>query len=321
VRVFLAGATGVIGRRLVPLLVQAGHQVTGMTRSPTRSQQLIAAGAEAAVVDALDEPAVHAAVAAAEPDAVIHQLTSLPAKIDPRKIERDFALNDRLRSEGTSILVAAARDAGPAVRVIAQSIAFMYEPGPPGTIHDELDPLLSDPPPAFARTAGAVRTLERTVLQAGGLVLRYGYFYGPGSAISREGSFARDLARRRLPIVGRGEGVWSFIHVDDAAAATVLALDHGKPGIYNITDDEPVPQRVWVPELARLIGARKPLHLPAWLVRLMVGRYFVLMGTQLRGNSNAKARAELGCEPRFPHWREGFAAVFGGARERTAAPA
>jgi 2-alkyl-3-oxoalkanoate reductase len=306
VRVFLAGATGVIGRRLVPLLVQAGHQVTGMTRSPTRSQQLIAAGAEAAVVDALDEPAVHAAVAAAEPDAVIHQLTSLPAKIDPRKIERDFALNDRLRSEGTSILVAAARDAGPAVRVIAQSIAFMYEPGPPGTIHDELDPLLSDPPPAFARTAGAVRTLERTVLQAGGLVLRYGYFYGPGSAISREGSFARELARRRLPIVGRGEGVWSFIHVDDAAAATVAALSAGQSGAYNIVDDEPAPVASWLPVLAQALGAPRPMRVPVFLARLLAGDYGVATMTSAQGASNERAKRELGWRPAHASWREGF---------------
>jgi nucleoside-diphosphate-sugar epimerase len=305
-RVFLAGATGTIGRRLVPLLVQAGHQVTGMTRSPARAERLVAAGAEAAVLDALDEAAVRTAVAAAEPDAVIHQLTSLPAKIDPRKIERDFALNDRLRSEGTGILVAAARDAGPAVRVIAQSIAFMYEPGPRGTIHDERDPLLADPPPAFARTAGAVRTLERTVLQAGGLVLRYGYFYGAGSAISREGSFADDLARRRLPIVGRGAGVWSFIHVDDAAAATVAALGAGEPGAYNVVDDEPAPVASWLPALAQALGAPRPMRVPVFLARLLAGDYGVATMTTAQGASNARAKHELGWTPAHASWREGF---------------
>ena len=204
-RILLAGATGVIGRRLLPRLVEAGHEVTGMTRSAERAEQVRAAGAAAVIADALDEQAVRAAVAEARPEAVINQLTALPKRIDPRRIERDFAHNDRLRSEGTRILTTVAREAG-ASRLIAQSIAFMYEPGPPGTIHGEQDPLVRNPPRSFARTAAAVKALEETVLGAGGTVLRYGYFYGPGSAISGEGSITEDVRRRRMPDGGQRAG-------------------------------------------------------------------------------------------------------------------
>ena len=205
-RVFLAGATGVIGRRLLPMLLAAGHEVTGMTRTPAKLDALRACGAEAVAADALDAAAMRVAVAEARPDAVIHQLTSLPRRIDPRKIERDFVLNDRLRNEGTHNLVQAARAAG-ARRILAQSIAFSYAPGPAGTVHEEQDPMLLDAPRPYARSAKAVVELERTVLGADGIVLRYGYFYGPGSSISKSGSTGQDVARRRLPIVGAGTGV------------------------------------------------------------------------------------------------------------------
>jgi nucleoside-diphosphate-sugar epimerase len=307
VRVFLAGATGVIGRRLLPQLLAAGHEVTGTTRSPGRAERLRAAGARPAVVDALDADAVTAAVAEARPDAVIHQLTALPARIDPRHIERDFALNDRLRSEGTRILVAAAQQAG-ASRIVAQSIAFVYEPGPPGTIHGERDPLVQDPPRSFARTAGAIRELEQAVLAAGGLVLRYGYFYGPGSAISADGSIAHDVRRRRMPIVGAGAGVWSFVHVDDAASATVAALTHGEGGVYNVVDDEPAPVAEWLPALARELRAPRPLRVPAFIARLVAGSYGVATMTRAQGASNERAKSELGWSPRYASWREGFAA-------------
>ncbi|MCW3024868.1 MAG: NAD(P)-dependent oxidoreductase [Solirubrobacterales bacterium] len=315
-RVFVAGATGVIGQRLLPLLISEGHHVTGMTRSARRGEALRAQGAEPVVADALDQPAVTEAVLHARPDAVIHQLTSLPRRIDPRKIERDFQTNDQLRSEGTRILVEAARRAG-AGRIVAQSIAFMYEPGPPGTIHDEQDPLVREPPAAFARTAGAVKTLERTVLQAGGMVLRYGYFYGPGSAISHEGSFAEDLRRRRMPVVGRGGGVWSFVHVDDAAAATVATLS-AKPGlasrsggVYNIVDDDPAPVAEWLPALAKAVGAPKPMRVPAFVARLAAGEYGASTMTRSQGASNAQARDELGWAPAHPSWREGFRTALG----------
>jgi len=305
-RVFVAGATGAIGRRLVPLLKSAGHQVTGMTRSPARADALRALGAEPAVADALDADAVREAVATARPEAVIHELTALPQRIDPRRIERDFELNDRLRSEGTRILVASAQQAG-ARRIIAQSIAFMYARGPAGTLHAESDPLLDEgAPKAFQRTARAVRELERAVLGAEGVVLRYGYFYGPGSAISREGSMGEDLARRRMPIVGSGGGVWSFIHIDDAARATVAALSRGRSGAYNIVDDEPAPVSQWLPALAQALGAPRPLRAPAFIARFAAGAYGVEIMTKAQGASNRLAKAELGWEPEHASWREGF---------------
>ena len=304
-RVFLAGATGVIGRRLLGLLISEGHEVTGMTRSAQRAESLRARGAQPVVADALDAGAVRAAVMQARPEAVIHQLTSLPARIEPRKMRRDFELNDRLRSEGTRILVDAAQAAG-AERILAQSIAFAYAPGPPGTVHSEGDPLHLDAPEPFRRSALALRDLEQTAGQAGGIVLRYGYFYGSGSAISREGSMAEDLARRRLPIIGSGGGVWSFIHVDDAAAATVAALERGRPGAYNIVDDEPARVADWVPALAEALGAPRPMRVPAVIARPLAGAYGVMIMTRAQGASNELARRELGWEPAHPSWREGF---------------
>ncbi len=304
-RVFVAGASGVIGRQLVPLLVTGGHQVTGMTRSPEKAQALASIGAEPVVADALDADAVREAVAQAHPDAVIHQLTAIPPRLDPRKIIRDFELTDRLRSEGTKHLVAAAQQAG-AQRILAQSIAFAYAPGPAGTVHVESEPLDPDPPPQFKRSAAALRELDRTVLGAGGLVLRYGYFYGPGSAIARDGSIAREVSRRRLPIIGGGGGVWSFIHVEDAARATVAALTSGASGSYNIVDDEPAPVAQWVPALAQALGAPPPRRVPALIARPFAGSYGVMTMTRAQGASNELAKRELGWTPRYASWREGF---------------
>ena len=310
-RVFLAGATGVIGRRLVPMLLADGHQVTGLTRSPGKVDELRALGAEPVLADALDAPAVTAAVREARPDAVIHQLTSLPPRIDPRRIERDFAMNDRLRDEGTRILVQAAQAAG-AMRIVAQSIAFSYAPGPPGTVHREGDPLLlNDAPKPFRRSARALRELERAVLDAGGVVLRYGYFYGPGSSISPGGSMGQDVSRRRLPIVGRGEGVWSLIHVDDAARATVAALTAGGCRPYNIVDDDPAPVSQWLPALADALGAPRPRRVPALLARPLAGSYGVAIMTRAQGASNELAKRELGWQPEYASWREGFHAALG----------
>ena len=311
-RVFLAGATGAIGRQLLPMLLAGGHEVTGSTRSPERAEQLRAAGAGAVVLDALDESAVAAAVRDAAPEAVIHQLTALPQRIDPRRIKRDFALNDRLRGEGTRILLEAAHSTG-ARRFVAQSIAFAYAPGPPGTIHGESDPLLSpeDAPRSFRRSAGAIAELERRVGDAGGLVLRYGYFYGPGSAISTSGSLGEDLGRRRMPVVGGGTGVWSFIHIHDAARATLAALTGGPGGIYNIVDDEPAPVAAWLPALASVLGAPPPMRIPALLARPLAGAYGVASMTRAQGASNAKARRELGWAPEYPSWRRGFAEALG----------
>jgi len=309
-RVFLAGASGAIGRRLVPQLLAAGHHVTGMARSAERATALRGLGIETAVADALDAGAVRAAVAGARPEAVIHQLTALPQRIDPRRIERDFAINDRLRSEGTRILVQAAQEAG-ARRVIAQSIAFAYAPGAPGTIHEEADPLWLEAPSAFRRSARALAELDRAVLGADGVVLRYGYFYGPGSAISADGSVGQDVKRRRLPVVGGGGGVWSFIQIDDAAAATVAALEAGASGAYNVVDDEPARCAEWIPALAEALGAGAPRRVPAWLARPLAGAYGVASMTRAQGASGALAKRELGWTPRFPSWREGFRTALG----------
>ena len=311
-KIFLAGATGVIGRQLVPLLLAGGHQVTGTTRSEQRAERLRAAGATGVVCDALDRDAMRAAVLAAAPDAVIHQLTALPAAIDPRKIERDFELNDRLRSEGTGILVDAAQEAG-AKRIVAQSIAFSYLPGAPGTLHDEEDPLIGaeQADRSYARSAEAVRTLERTVIDAGGVVLRYGYFYGPGSSIASDGSMGQALRARKLPIVGSGAGVWSFVQVADAAEATLAALDRGEPGAYNVVDDDPAPVREWMPALAAAVGGKPPRRVPAWLARPLAGGYGVQIMTRAQGASNGRAKRELGWQPRHPSWREGFRSALG----------
>lgn len=311
-RVLLVGAAGVIGRRLVPQLLAAGHEVVGTTRSSERGQALRAAGAEPVLLDALDRDAVRDAVAAARADALINQLTSIPARIDPRRLRRDFALNDRLRSESTASLVDAARAAGVA-RILAQSVAFAYAPGPPGAVHVERDPLISaeQAGPAFARSAAAIRSLETTVLDAAGIVLRYGYFYGSGSAIARDGSVGQDVARRRLPVVGGGAGVWSFVHVDDAAAATVAALERGGPAVYNVVDDEPATVRDWVPALARALDAKPPRNVPAWLARPLAGEYGVSVMTEAQGASNALAQHELGWQPAHASWREGFRTALG----------
>ena len=311
-RIFLAGATGAIGSQLVPMLLAAGHEVTGTTRSPERAELLRSQGARAAVLDALDEGAVATAVRDAKPETVIHQLTALPKRIDPRSIERDFQLNDRLRTEGTRILLAAAREAG-ARRVLAQSIAFSYAPGPPGTVHGENDPLLSDGdvPDSFRRTAAAIRELEQQVLDAGGLVLRYGYFYGPGTAISATGSTGQDVARRRLPVIGGGAGVWSLIHIRDAASATLAALTNGASGAYNIVDDEPARVSDWIPALAAALGARPPRRIPAFIARPLAGAYGIATMTRAQGAGNAKARSELGWEPEYPSWRRGFREALG----------
>jgi nucleoside-diphosphate-sugar epimerase len=324
VRVFLAGATGVIGRRLLPRLLAGGHQVTGMTRSAAKLEQLRAAGAEAVCVDAFEAEALKLAVAAAEPDAVIHELTAIPARIDPRKMERDFATNDRLRSEGTANLLAAANAAG-VRRIVAQSVAFFYAPGPPGTVHVESDPLLL-PEQAMKpakRSTAALASLERQVLDAGGTVLRYGYFYGPGSAISRSGSTVAEVARGRLPIVGSGAGVWSFIHIDDAVSATLAALDAtgltdatgapsaAEPRVFNIVDDEPARVSEWIPALADALGARRPRKVPAWLARPLAGGYGVAIMTEAQGATNALAKRELGWTPRYASWREGFRDALG----------
>lgn len=309
-RVFLAGATGVIGRPLVPLLIADGHEVIGMTRSPEKVEALSSSGAQPMVVDALDAQAVMGAMRESRPDAVIHQLTAIPNRLDPRKIKRDFALTDRLRTEGTRHLVAAAKATG-VRRIIAQSIAFAYARGPAGTVHAESDPLNMTPPEQFKRSAEALAELERTVLAAAGLVLRYGYFYGPGCGIARTGAIGEDISRRRLPIVGKGQGVWSFIQIEDAARATLAALTRGEPGIYNIVDDEPAAVTEWLPALAEALGARRPRRVPTLIARPLAGEYGVMTMTRAQGASNQRAKSSLDWQPRHRSWREGFRTALG----------
>jgi nucleoside-diphosphate-sugar epimerase len=302
-RVFVAGASGVIGKPLVRELVAGGHEVTGATRSKERAEPIRAAGAEVAICDALDAEALRDAVVAAQPEVVVNELTALPR----RRGEGNYEANNRIRREGTTNLVAAAQAAG-ARRLVAQSIAFIYELAG-GWVKEEDAPLMSPGDDPYGRTVAAIRDLERQVLAAQGLegvVLRYGFFYGPGVSYSID-PFRIELVRRRLyPIVGAGTGTFSFIHVDAAAAATVAALGRGSPGVYNIVDDEPAPLREWLPVYAAAVGAKPPLRVPLWLARLLGGRAAATMAVELRGASNAKAKRELGWEPRYSSWRQGF---------------
>ncbi|MEP6952427.1 MAG: NAD(P)-dependent oxidoreductase [Solirubrobacteraceae bacterium] len=306
-RVFVAGATGAIGRPLVRDLVAAGHDVTGTTRSPAKADGLREARVTPAVVDALDAGALRAAVLDARPEVVVHELTDLSAPLNPRRYGAWLAGTNRLRGEATRTLLDAAREAG-ARRVLVQSVSFLTAPqGPP--VLDESAPLLSAGP------VSAAADMERVVRAAQGiesLVLRYGYFYGPGTSIGPGGQQAEDVRRRRLPVIGDGGGRWSLVHVEDAAAATVAAIDHGGTGILNVVDDEPALMREWVPGLARLLGARPPRRVPVWLAKLVAGEALTTTATQARGASNARARELLGWAPRYPSWREGFPAVFGG---------
>jgi 2-alkyl-3-oxoalkanoate reductase len=310
-RVFVAGASGAVGRPLVPRLVAAGHEVTGMTRSEERAQDVRAAGADAAVVDVFDADALRAAMTEAAPEVVIHELTDLPPRMNFRKKDLYVGTN-RVRTEGTRNLIRAAQASG-ARRFLSQSIAFAYRPDG-GPVKSEDDPLLDDAPPPFSSGVEALHEMEEMVLGTeglDGLVLRYGFFYGPGTHYdAADGTITADVRKRRLPIVGAGTGVFSFIHVDDAADATVAAVERGSPGIYNIVDDEPAPVREWVPVLAQAAGAKPPRRVPAWLARLVAGRQAADFALELRGASNEKAKRELGWQPAHPSWRSGFAEAF-----------
>lgn len=307
-KVFVAGASGAIGRPLVRRLVKAGHEVTGMTRSEDRAADIRAAGAAAVVCDVFDAAALEAAVREAAPEAVVHELTALPPRIDYKAKEDPLAPTNRVRTEGTRNLLAAAKAAG-ARRFVAESVAFFYTPEG-DWVKDEEAPLNLDAPGNFGPAAVALTDLERQVTTAEGIegvVLRYGWLYGPGTYFDRVGSQTEDAMKRRLPIVGKGEGTFSFLHVEDAAAATAAAIERGAPGTYNVVDDEPAPMHEWVPVFCKVVGAKKPRRVPVWLARLVAGSAAVASATQLRGASNAKAKRELGWQPRYPSWREGFA--------------
>jgi nucleoside-diphosphate-sugar epimerase len=283
-----------------------------MTRSEQKTALIEEAGAKAVVCDVFSPASLRDAVASAQPEVVVHELTDLPPDLDPRKMEEQTAGNDRIRIEGTANLVAAAR-AAKARRIVAQSIAFAYAPTG-AAVKDEEDPLFHDAPWPWSRSVHALLELERCVAESKeieGLVLRYGFFYGPGTAYASDGFFAREVRRRRFPIVGRGTGVFSFIHVDDAASATVAAVEGAWPGIYNVVDDEPAPLREWLPVYAEALGAKKPYRVPRLIARLVAGAQTVNMATGLRGASNERAKRELGWRPRYPSWRQGFKEALG----------
>jgi nucleoside-diphosphate-sugar epimerase len=305
-RVFVAGASGAIGRPLVRRLVEAGHQVTGMTRRPERAQELEAAGAEAVVCDVFDLRALNEGVADAAPEVMVHQLTALPQRFDASKPDI-YDETNRLRIEGTANLIAAARAVG-VRRLVSQSVSFLYAPTGSWVKSEDAEPV-RDAPGHFGGAMDAVLDSERQVRRADGLegiVLRYGFFYGPGTAYAKDGYWAEEARRRRLPVIGRGEGMASFIHVEDAASATVAAVERGAPGVYNIVDDEPARLRDWAPVFAAAVGAGRPLRIPAFVARLVGGRALVEMAQTSRAASNAKAKRELGWEPSIASWREGF---------------
>jgi len=318
-KIMLAGASGAMGRALVPLLVRAGHDVVGMVQRPRSVELVHALGAEPRTVDALDAEGVLRCFRETRPQVVIHQLTAIPATLDMRHFDRDFALTNLLRTEGTRNLLAAAVDVG-ATHFLAQSFAgWTYGRSrngkravatKPGTkLKTEEDPLDPDPPAKLRSTLDAQKALERAVLSESritGTVLRYGPFYGPHTSIAKDGSIVQAVRRRKLPLVGEGAGVWSFVHIDDAASATAAAVESGRGGVYNVVDDEPAPVSEWLSYLAHCAHAQPPRQVSAWMARLLIGEHAVAMMNEIRGVSNAKIKRELGWTPRWPTWRDGF---------------
>jgi len=314
-RIFVAGSTGAIGKTLLPLLLEKGHELIGLVRTPRKAREVESLGAKAVVADALDRHALTAAIRKAEPEVIVHQLTALTGVTSFRKLDEQFALTNRLRTESTVTMLRAARLVH-ARRFIVQSFCgwpFARQGGPIKTEEDPLDPT---PPAAFRKTLQAIRDLEEAVrattdLQA--LALRYGFLYGPRTSIAKDGHVVELLRKRRIPIVGGGAGVWSFIHIQDAAHATVAAVSRGARGIYNVVDDEPAPVSTWLPLLAEVLGAKPPRKVPVWLAKLLIGDGGVSMMTQIRGASNAKAKRELGWQPMYASWRRGFVEGLGQA--------
>jgi 2-alkyl-3-oxoalkanoate reductase len=305
-RVFVAGASGVIGGRLVPQLIDAGHEVIGSYKSPDNAGKVRSLGARPVQLDVLDTRAVREAVLAAEPEAIIHQVTALSNVRFSRSLDRSFAATNRIRTQGTDALLAAAGEAG-VRRFVAQSFASYRYAREGAMVKTEDDPLDPSPPAVARQTSAAMSHLDQAVTGAGGIALRYGGFYG-----APNDGFVVPVRKRQFPVIGDGGGYSSFIHLDDAAAATVLALGHDGPAIYNITDDDPAPMSEWLPALAAAAGAKPPRHAPVWLARIVAGGGMVMMSAQSRGASNAKAKRELGWALRYPSWREGFVAAYGG---------
>lgn len=309
-RILVAGATGAIGGHLVPMLVADGHEVVGTTRTESKIASLAALGAEGVVMDGLDGASVRKVIGDVLPNVVIHELTALTTLRGFTNLDRDFALTNRLRTETTDHLLAAAREVG-ATRVLLQSFTGWPNERTGGLIKDENDPLDEHPAAKSRETLGAIRHVESKAGSHAGLdvlVLRYGGFYGPGTGFTVGGDMVEAVRRRRLPVVGGGHGLFSFVHIADAARATTNAVTRGAPGLYNVVDDEPAQMAVWVPYLADALGAKAPRRVPTWLVRPMIGEQGALLMTEGRGSSNAKAKTELGWPLRYPSWREGFRA-------------
>jgi 2-alkyl-3-oxoalkanoate reductase len=314
-RVFVAGASGAIGTRLVQQLLERGHEVVGTSTSPESAERIHALGAEPILLDLLERRMVRKAVLDARPDAIVNEATALANVQFSKDLDKSFEQTNRLRRQGTDALVAAAREAG-VERFVSQSFASMRYAREGGPVKTEEDPLDTVPVKGMIETAAAMSYLDEAVTAAGGIALRYGNFYGAGND-----GWVVPVRKRQFPIVGDGGGFASFIHLVDAAAATVLALEHDGPAIYNIVDDEPAPVREWLPVLADVLGARPPRHFPRWLARLFAGEALVMMGTESRGASNAKAKRELGWELRYPSWRQGFVAAYATLSSRTGRPA
>jgi nucleoside-diphosphate-sugar epimerase len=314
-KIFVAGATGAIGKQLVPRLVARGHEVIGTTRSESRTREIYDLGATPAVLDALNPDQVAAAVANADPEVIVHQLTAIGA-IDMRHFDRSFALTNRLRTEGTDHLLSAGRAVG-VRRFVAQGVsAYGVYARTGGPVKSEEDPLETAPAREFRESMAAIRHLEQAVLGADwteGIVLRYGAFYGPGTSMA-PGEYQFEMVRKRkFPLVGNAGGVWSFIHIADAAEATVAAIEQGSRGAYNVVDDDPAPVAEWLPALAQILGAKKPMRVPRFVGKLFAGETGVVQMTEIRGASNAKAKRELGWTPAHSSWRQGFAETDGDA--------
>jgi nucleoside-diphosphate-sugar epimerase len=303
--ILIAGATGAAGRALIPLLIANGHTVTGTTRSESKAGELRKLGANAQIMDGFDAASVKAAIDATQPDVIVHQMTALTG-IDMKNIDKAFALTNRLRTEGTEHIL----DAAKGKLLVAQSFAGWPYERRGGPVKTEADPLDPEPPKGVRETHAAIRRLEQLTTEAGGIILRYGGFYGPGTGMAPGGEQTQMIRKRQFPLVGSGEGIWSFLHSDDIATATLAAIEHGRPGeIYNIVDDEPAPAKEWLPFLADELGAKPPRKVPAWVAKFVASPAAVAMMTESRGASNAKAKAELGWRPSHPSWREGFTAT------------
>ncbi|HEV3407886.1 MAG TPA: NAD(P)-dependent oxidoreductase [Gaiellaceae bacterium] len=314
-KVFVAGGSGVVGRELVPALVERGHEVVATTTTPAKRTALEAAGARPLILDLLDGDAVLRAVEQAAPDVVVHQATALSGRLSMRRFDASFAATNRLRTEGLDNLLAAAIAAGSS-RFVAQSFTGWPNARVGGPVKTEGDPLDPDPPAAARETLAAIRALESTVVNSealAGVVLRYGALYGPGTSLGAGGDLVEMVRRRRLPLVGDGGGVWSFVHVADAASATVAAIEGRGDGIYNVVDDDPAPVADWLPYLAQVLNAKPPRRVPVWVARLVIGEQGVAMMTEMRGSSNEKAKRELGWRPRHASWRDGFVDGLGDA--------